>query len=102
MPYCNSLQNWYNNSINTAVTICKYGEYPSILLFFTEKPPVPAVANAVVRASNTLIPPKSKSINCVKVITAYIEYSISAVVLTLGTSLLTEGPGLSAFIMNIF
>ena len=62
------------------------------------KPPVPAVPKAVVRASNTGIPPHSKNTISVTVITKYMIYNIRAVWRILGTSLPTDGPGLSAFI----
>ena len=67
-----------------------------MLSFLIPNPPVPAVPNDVVRASNTGILPMSNSRTSSIVIPKYIRYRSRAVCRTFGTSLPTEGPGLSA------
>ena len=57
-----------NNNINTVVMIWIYDEYSNIPLLFTVKPPVPAVAKAILSASNTETPPHKIKMNCAKVI----------------------------------
>ena len=44
-----------------------YTLYSAILEFLIPKPPVPAVAKAVVTASNKLIPPSSNKTNSINV-----------------------------------
>ena len=62
----------------------------------TEKPPVPAVPNAVHTASNTGMPPNSSSTISTTVMTEYTPYSSFAVERMRGTSLPATGPGTSA------
>src|SRR5699024_3143972 len=66
--------------------------------FLMPNPPVPAVPNMIVNESNRGIPPARRKIICSTESPRYILYSNRAVLFTLGTSLPTDGPGLSAFI----
>ncbi|CDE31988.1 putative uncharacterized protein [Ruminococcus sp. CAG:403] len=67
-----------------------------MLSFLMPNPPVPAVEQAILTASNAGIPAISRKIHSKKVIPRYMAYSSIAVVRTLGTSLPTIGPVLSA------
>ena len=62
-----------NMSINTVTIICSAGEKLAKLSFLKPNPPVPAVEKAVFSASNTLIPPMSRTMNSAKVSTKYME-----------------------------
>ena len=90
-------------SIINIVTIhCIVTEYPLRLEFFIPKPPVPAVPNVVFMASNTGIFAAISMTNSISESPRYIIYKILAVCFTFGTSLPTDGPGLSALIRLIF
>ena len=64
-----------------------------------ENPPVPAVENVCINASNKGIPPRTKSTTSATVSATYIRYNILAVCLVFGTILSIVGPGTSAFII---
>ena len=72
-----------------------------MLSFLIPNPPVPAVPKEIVSASNKGILPITRKMISSIVKNTYIRYRIFAVDRTVGTSLLTEGPGLSAFIRFI-
>ena len=64
-------------------------------------PPVPAVPNAVAKASNTFTPPNNNKTISIAVIAVYIPYKIIDVFFILGTSFPATGPGTSALIRCI-